>query len=121
MSNLYCSRTVSVTGEVRKLSTVYRYQPTNLLISYGVAIACGLASIIVGFVAFRQNMESYDTKVSTIGAMMQNPEVSPQSIYSSSNPVKLCIEIIPSREVQSISLPIHIVSLLIEPDSLHGF
>jgi hypothetical protein len=70
-----------VTGEIQSLYTVYHYQEMNLLISYGVAIACSLASIVVGFIAYCQNGESHDAKISTIGAMMQNPEVSPAHFF----------------------------------------
>ncbi|KEF60772.1 uncharacterized protein A1O9_02334 [Exophiala aquamarina CBS 119918] len=100
MSTPALCRTVSVTGEVRKLSTIYRYQPMNLLISYGVAIACSLASVIVGFVAFRQNRESYDTKVSTIGAMMQNPELA-RLLRRSADDVSRTRE---DKDIQSIRL-----------------
>ncbi|KAJ9609032.1 hypothetical protein H2200_006803 [Cladophialophora chaetospira] len=73
MSSPSLCRTVSVEGEIRDLYTIYHYQPRNLFVSYGVAIVCSLATIVVGFVAFCRNGESHDAKISTIGAMMQNP------------------------------------------------
>ncbi|KAK5050832.1 hypothetical protein LTR84_003391 [Exophiala bonariae] len=77
MSTASLSRTTSVTGNISTIQTVYEYRPENLFISYGTAIFCSLISLLVGIIAYQQNGEGHDVKVSTIGAMMQNPELAP--------------------------------------------
>lgn len=47
----------------------------NLWISYGVAIFCSIATVVVGYTAFLTNGESHDFRVSRIGRVMQNPEL----------------------------------------------
>ena len=57
-------------------TTVYAYQPRNLLISYGLAILFTFVSVAIGGYAIYRNGASYDTSFSSISVAMQSADVS---------------------------------------------
>ncbi|KAJ4303144.1 hypothetical protein N0V90_002036 [Kalmusia sp. IMI 367209] len=58
-----------------KLLTIYIYRPANLIIAYGISIFLCAGSVIVGMYAFWINGVAYDTKLTTFGVAMQQPEI----------------------------------------------
>lgn len=56
-------------------ATVYLYEPTNLILSYGFALLFSTTSVLVGIVALRHNGISHDASVSTFAIAMQSDEV----------------------------------------------
>ncbi|KAF2679338.1 hypothetical protein K458DRAFT_408195 [Lentithecium fluviatile CBS 122367] len=57
------------------VSSVYIFQPPNLLIAYGVTIALSALLTIAGVYAFYVSSMSYETTPTSFGMAMQNPEI----------------------------------------------
>ncbi|CZR68527.1 uncharacterized protein PAC_18426 [Phialocephala subalpina] len=56
-------------------ATVYLYEPTNLILSYGFALLFSTTSVLIGIVALRHNGISHDASVSTFAIAMQSDEI----------------------------------------------
>lgn len=66
----------SVPAHVNFFQNKYAYRPFYLLLTYGIGIACTLASVTIGALAYRSNGYSASTAFSTILlTTRKNPEL----------------------------------------------